>query len=212
MTSTTNNVDENVAAFLKVLDPTDNATGGGTASAVAGAMAGALVAMVARLSIGKEGTDGRYQMEPESFYSELGAAAEALSSDLFDGGREDSQAFEAVRSAFRLPKQTDEEKTTRREAIRAAWVHAARVPLVNAERCARVLELGAQLRGRSNPNAASDLKCAMYLARAGLLGCVENVEINVPAIKDQEMATELAKRARALRERYGGANEANPSV
>ena len=193
-------MNENVVAFLKVLDPADNATGGGTASAVAGAMAGALVAMVARLSIGKDG------MEPDSFYNEVGAAAEALSSELFDGGREDSQAFEAVRSAFRLAKQTDEEKAARREAIRAAWVHASRVPLANAERNARVLELGARLRGRSNPSAASDLACAMHLARAGVLGCVENVEINVPAIRDggkdedREVAAELAERAHALRE------------
>jgi formiminotetrahydrofolate cyclodeaminase len=186
-------MDDNTAAFLKVLDPADNSTGGGTASAVAGAMAGALVAMVARLSVGKEG------MEEESFYNELTTLAQTVSTGLFDGGREDSQAFEAVRNAFRLPKQSDEEKAVRREAIQTAWVHAARVPLANAERCQQVLELGKQLRGRSNPNAASDLACAIYLARAGMLGCLENVEINLPAIKDQQVAAELAERVSALR-------------
>jgi formiminotetrahydrofolate cyclodeaminase len=186
-------MDENVTAFLKVLDPTDNSTGGGTASAVAGAMAGALVAMVARLSIGKEG------MEPDAFYAELGTSAETLSTGLFNGGREDSQAFEAVRNAFRLPKDNDEEKSIRREAIQTAWVHAAHVPLANAERCRQVLELGVQLRDRSNPNAASDLACAMYLARAGLLGCLENVAINLPAIKDPQVAAELAERISVLR-------------
>jgi formiminotetrahydrofolate cyclodeaminase len=186
-------MDENISAFLKVLDPADNSTGGGTASAVAGAMAGALVAMVARLSLGKEG------LEPDAFYTEIGAAAETLSSELFNGGREDSQAFEAVRDAFRLPKGSDAEQSTRREAVQAAWVQAARVPLANAERCKQVLELGMQLSGRSNPNAASDLACAMYLARAGMLGCLENVEINMPSIKDQQVATELAERVSALR-------------
>jgi formiminotetrahydrofolate cyclodeaminase len=186
-------MDENITAFLKVLDPSDNSTGGGAASAVAGAMAGALVAMVARLSLGKEG------MESETFYNELGASAETLSTELFDGGHEDSQAFEAVRRAFSLPKSSDEEKAVRHEAIQAAWIHAARVPLANAERCSQVLALGEQLRGRSNPNAASDLACAIYLARAGMLGCLENVEINLPAIKDQELAEELAERASALR-------------
>ncbi len=186
-------MNENVTAFLKVLDPDDNSTGGGTASAVAGAMAGALVAMVARLSVGKEG------MEPDAFYTELGASAETLSAELFKGGHEDSQAFEAVRGAFRLPKGNDDEKSVRRKAIQAAWVHAARVPLANAERCSRVLELGMQLRGRSNPNAASDLACAMYLARAGLLGCLENVEINLPAIKDQHVTAELAESVRMLK-------------
>jgi len=187
-------MDHNIAAFLKILDPADNSTGGGTASAVAGAMAGALVAMVARLSVGKDG-----MQEPDLFYEELGASAETLSAELFDGGRDDSQAFEAVRNAFRLPKGSDQEKTARREAIQAAWIHAARVPLDNAERCKQVLDLGAQLRGRSNPNAASDLACGLYLARAGMLGCLENVEINLPAIRDSRVVAELEERVSALR-------------
>jgi len=186
-------MDENVEAFLRLLDPADNSTGGGTASAMAGAMAAALVAMVARLSIGKEG------LEAKSFYRELSAEAEALSGELLDGGREDSDAFMAVLSAYRLAKDTDEEKSARREAIQRAVLQAARVPLANMERCWRVLELAMQLRGRSNPNAASDLECALHLARAGLLGCADNVEINLPAIKDLQAAGELAERARSLK-------------
>ena len=186
-------MDENVEAFLRLLDPADNSTGGGTASAVAGAMAAALVAMVARLSIGKEG------LEAKSFYRELSAEAEALSGQLLDGGREDSDAFMAVLSAYSLAKDTDEEKSARREAIQRAVLQAARVPLANMERCWRVLELAMQLRGRSNPNAASDLECALHLARAGLLGCADNVEINLPAIKDLQAAGELAERARSLK-------------
>lgn len=72
--------------------------------------------------------------------------AEAISDQLLDGGHEDSQAFVDVRSAFRLPKQTDEQMAGRRAAIQAAWLNASLVPLTNAERCARVLELGAQAR------------------------------------------------------------------
>ena len=186
-------MDENVEAFLRLLDPADNSTGGGTASAVAGAMAAALVAMVARLSIGKEG------LEAKSFYLGLSAEAEALSGELLDGGREDSDAFMAVLSAYRLAKDTDEEKSARREAIQRAVLQAARVPLANMERCWRVLELAMQLQGRSNLNAASDLECALHLARAGLLGCADNVEINLPAIKDLQATGELAEQARSLK-------------
>jgi formiminotetrahydrofolate cyclodeaminase len=186
-------MDESIEAFLRVLDPADNSTGGGTASAVAGAMAAALVAMVARLSIDKDG------LEPEAFYRKLGPEAEALSAELLDGGREDSDAFAAVLVAYRLPKHTDEQKTLRRQAIQRATVKAARVPLANMELCWRVLELAMQLRGRSNPNAASDVECALHLARAGLLGCADNVEINLPAIKDLQVAAGLAERARSLK-------------
>ncbi len=188
-------MNENVEAFLRVLDPTDSSTGGGTASAVAGAMAAALVVMVARLSIGKDG------LHTEAFYRELGAEAQVLSDELLHGGREDSEAFAAVCAAYRLAKHTDEERTVRRQAIQRATIEAARVPVANMERCWRVLELAMQLRGRSNPNAASDLECALHLARAGLLGCADNVEINLPAIRDQLVAGELAERAGSLRAR-----------
>jgi formiminotetrahydrofolate cyclodeaminase len=184
---------ENVEAFLRVLDPTDNSTGGGTASAVAGAMAAALVAMVARLSIGKEG------LEPESFYRGLIAEAEALSAELFDGGLDDSEAFMGVRAAYRLDKDTDEKAAARREAIQKATLQAANVPLANMERCWRVLELAMSLKGHSNPNAASDLECAMHLGRAGLLGCADNVEINLSTIADREVAKALAERAGSIK-------------
>ncbi len=185
--------DKNVLAFLKVLDPTDNATGGGTASAVAGAMAAALVAMVARLSVGKKGT------EAGSFYSDIDQRAKALSLALFTGGDRDSQAFEAVQASYKLPRETDEQKAFREKAIEETTIRAAIVPLSNAEACNRVLELCIRLSSHSNPKAASDLECARHLARAGLLGCLANVEINLPSIQDKKSRKELTKRAQTLR-------------
>lgn len=185
-------MDSSVAAFVRVLDPEDRSTGGGTASALAGAMAAALVAMVAHLSIGKEG------MEPDEFYRELGAEAESLSGELLNGGCDDTRAFEALRAAYRLPKGTQEHKYMRAQAIQQATVEAAQVPLANAERCRRVLEMCARLRGHFNLSAVSDLECAELLARAGLLGCVANVRVNVPSIRDQQVAADLEGRAQAL--------------
>lgn len=185
-------MDDTVQAFLRVLDPADNSTGGGTASAMAGAMAAALVAMVARLSRGKVG------MEPEAFYGQLAAEAEGVSADLFRGARLDSEAFDAVRTAYRLPKEAEAEKANRRRAIQEAMVQAARVPLSNAEGCRRAFELGSILQGRSNPHAASDLECAIHLARAGILGCLANVRINLPSIQDARLAEELEVHAERL--------------
>jgi len=190
----------NVESFLRVLDRADNSTGGGTASAVAGAMAAALVGMVARLSVGKKRADA------ESFFSVASAEAERLSETLFGGGHQDAQAYDAVRAAWRLPKDTEEQEVERRQEMQHALLHAARIPLANAEGCRRVLELCALLDGRSNPNAASDLECARLLAHAGLLGCLANVEINLSSITDEDVKTELSKRADALGElaRAGG--------
>lgn len=187
-----------VRAFLRVLDPADDATGGGTASAVAGAMAAGLAGMVARLSAGREG------MEPEAWYREIAAEAERLTSQLFVGGTEDAEAFDSVRAAFRLPRGSEAERAARSRAIQEAMRGAARVPLDNAERCARVLDLAARLVGRSNPNASSDLTCALELARAGLVGCLANVEINLPSIAEETERASLTERVKELRDRSGG--------
>ena len=182
----------NVASFLKVLDPNDNSTGGGTASAVAGAMAAALVAMVARLSIGREGS------KEASFYQTLISEAERLATELFTGSRKDSEAFAHVMVSFKMPKETEEQMSVRRRAIDEAMLTATRVPLINAENCRKVLVLIPKLEGNMNPNTASDLECAGHLAKAGLLGCLANVKINLPGLKNKFQAAKIAKRAEEL--------------
>ncbi|MFO7588099.1 MAG: cyclodeaminase/cyclohydrolase family protein [Gemmatimonadota bacterium] len=188
--------DEDVAAFLKVIDPADDRTGGGTASAVAGAMGAGLVGMVARVSIGREG------METEEFYREIDAGARDFTERLMAGGREDSEAFGAVMRAYGLPKATDEEKAERSRRIRLAMVGATRVPAENAERCLGVLALGRRLETAYNENAASDLAVGLSLARAGFEGCLANVEINLASVKDEDARAELSARGARLRTEY----------
>jgi formiminotetrahydrofolate cyclodeaminase len=189
-----NRMDDHSDALRRVLDPADNATGGGAAAAIAGAMAAALTGMVARLSA------GRAQVEPDTFYHALAAAAEGLTPALLGGADEDARAFAAVGAAYRLPRGTETDKAARSRAVQDALVHASRVPLVNAGHCKRVLELCGQLRGRSNPNVASDLECARLLARAALLGCLANVEANVCSIRDEAQRADLTRRVARLRE------------
>lgn len=178
-------MEKNIAAFLKVMDANDNSTGGGTASGVAGAMAAGMVAMVARLSIGKK------NMAPEAHYEEIAKRGENLVKLLFDGGREDSDAFAHVSNAYRMPKATDQEKAERSRAIQKTMQHATEVPLKNAQGCHEVLLLCQSLRDCFNQNAASDLECAEHLAHAGMLGCVANVRINLPSIKDETVVKSI---------------------
>jgi len=179
---------ENINAFLRVLDAKDNSTGGGTASSVAGAMAAGPAAMVARLSMGKK------DLAPTRAYQTIAAEAEMLSTELFTGGHKDAAAFDRVSTAYKMPKDTAEAKTARSRAIQKAMQHAAEVPLSNADRCRRVLELCRQLEKSFNTNAASDLTCGMYLATAGLKGCAANVRINLPYIKEKSLRKDIEAR------------------
>jgi len=182
-----------IEAFLQVLDPNDNSTGGGTAAALAGAMAAALAAMVARLSVGKS------PEASEAAYRQVSVTGGALSAELAAGAASDAEAFAAVMAAYRLPRETPEQKAARSQAIQAAMIHAARVPLHNASLCVRALELVDLLEGRSNPDALSDLQAAGYLARAGLDGCLASVAINLPSIKDPAVISEISQQVRTLR-------------
>jgi len=180
-------MNQNIDAFMRVLDANDNFTGGGTASCIAGAMAAGLTAMVARLSMSKK------NLAPVEHYEAIAAEAEQLCEALFDGGHKDAAAFNAVSSAYRLPKDTEEAKASRSRAIQTAMVHAAEVPLANAKRCKRVLMLCRTLEDSYNTNAASDLECAGYLALAGLKGSAANVTINIPSIKDPEICQKFKR-------------------
>ena len=182
-----------VEAFLKVIDPEDNATGGGTASAVAGAMAAGLAGMVARVSKGKP------DLEPEHFYDDIDQAARRLARTLLDGGREDSEAFGHVMSAYRLPKSTEEEKSERSAAIQRGLEGATTVPLENGERCAELLVLVSRLTPKHNTNATSDLDVGRRLAIAALEGCFDNVDINMGSLKSEAVRESFAVRLNELR-------------
>ena len=184
----------NLEAFHRVLDPADNATGGGAASAVSGAMGASLVAMVARLS------KGRDLALPDSLYEQIDQDARGLAERLMRASNEDSKAFDKVMAAFRMPKSTDEEKAARSAAIQAGWAGATETPLQTAEACGRVLELAAGLRDSFNQNAASDLDCAEYLAQAGMKGALSNAEINIATLKDPAVAEAFKVRIQKLKE------------
>ncbi len=155
-------------------------------------MAAALIAMVCRLPTQiEDATEGaRLQQSVEQ--------AKGLSHQLLTGSRLDSEAFQAILKSYRLPKDFDKERKLRSLAIQAAWVEAAQVPLENARLCLQTLGLAADLAGRTNPRAESDMDCAWHLARAGALGCLENVKINLGSIKDAAIVSALAQQTKEI--------------
>ena len=184
---------ENLDAFLKVLDVDDATTGGGSASCIAGSMAAGMAGMVARLSKGKK-------LGPDEHYDGMVKEFKALQQALFDGGALDSRAFDQVSRAFKMPKQTPEEKAERSRVIQAGYEACARVPMDNGKNCLRVMTLCRELKTAFNANCASDLDCALMLAEAGVRGCLANVVINLPGIKDPSLVRELTDQCNTIKE------------
>ena len=185
---------------------TDPTPGGGSAAALSGATGAALVAMVCAMPKTRTGA-------PE----ERGRLDTALAGAREAGTRlralvdEDTQAFDAVMAAYRLPKATDGEKAERKAAIVRAMATATQVPAQTAESCLAVMRAAAEAAQHGNPNALSDARTGGAMAWAGLLGAAENVRINAgsddPGIKGLLEKTETALRdAHALVAKLGLTN------
>ena len=101
--------------------------------------------------------------------------------------------FCAVSAAYALPKATDEEKARRSEAIQKGLLRCTQSPFEMMELAAEALELAAQLTGKSNASAASDLGCAVLSLRAAICGAWLNVCINIGSLKDRAAADYRAR-------------------
>jgi glutamate formiminotransferase/formiminotetrahydrofolate cyclodeaminase len=175
-------------AFLDALAAGTPAPGGGSASAYSGAAAAALVAMVARLTIGKK----KYTAVEERMKAIL-KRAESLRLSLTAAVDDDALAFEAVMQAFKLPKGTTEEEEKREQAIVQATLQAALVPLGVARQTVEVLELAVEVVATGNLNAISDGASGAAQARAALDGAGYNVRINALNLKDRSKTDPLLK-------------------
>jgi len=166
--------------FLDALAEGTPAPGGGSAAAYTGAAGAALVAMVARLTLGKK----KYAAVEAEMYVLL-ERAEVLRSKLKDAIQEDAQAFNKVMETFKLPRDTDEEAAARMQAIEAATLVAARVPLETARLAVDVIELASRCASVGNLSAISDGATGAALARAALTGAGYNVRINISSLTDK---------------------------
>lgn len=174
-------VDMTVKNYLDVLKSEAPAPGGGSVSALSAAQGAGLVAMVCDLTIPKE----KY-----AEYKDLCQSVKAEILEVFDelviGIDKDTEAYNKVSAAFKLPKGTDEEKAARSKAIQEATIIATEVPYETMELCMKGIEITAKIVGKSNPNASSDLGVAALNLLAGIKGAYLNVMINLPGIKSEE--------------------------
>jgi glutamate formiminotransferase/formiminotetrahydrofolate cyclodeaminase len=172
--------------FLDELAAATPTPGGGSAAAYTIAQAAALVAMVARLTIGKKKyTDVEKQMET------LRDGADKLRRELNEDVDRDAAAFEQLMAAMKLPKESGAEQTKRQGAIQAATLNAAQVPLEVARKAIEVLKMAFRAAELGNLNAISDAGSASALARAGLTSAGYNVRINLLGMPEDDKAKKM---------------------
>ena len=179
--------DLSIKQFLEQTSSNEPVPGGGSVSALNGAIASSLAQMLASLTIGRKN-----YVEVEDLMKEHSAKFEAYRTHFLNDIDRDSDAYNLVMNAYKLPKETDEEKAVRSEKIQEATKVASLVPMEIAERALEMLDLIAETTRKGNKNAITDGCVAMMTCRTAVLGALLNVRINLGGLKDADFVKELA--------------------
>jgi formiminotetrahydrofolate cyclodeaminase len=167
--------------------------GGGSVAAQSGVMAASLGQMMCNITIGK-----KKFAEAETRLKEIRGELEQLGARLRELIAEDSESFEAVLRAYRLPKETEDQKRERAAQIETAMRGAVDVPFETAERSFQVLKHLGELAGLGNPNALSDVAVGALLAQSAVRGASYNVYVNLNSLSDRETSDLLRQKMTGL--------------
>ncbi len=192
-----------VQEFIAKVAGSDPVPGGGSVSALNAALAASLSKMVTNLTIGRK----KYA-EKEELMMGLATEMEKAIPDFLADVDADSDAYNQVFSAFKLPKETDEEKAARSEAIQKATRVAIDVPLEVARKVLRIMDSISQIALEGNQNAVTDACVAMMSARTAVLGASLNVRINFSSLKDTAYVEQVTAEVEEM-EREAMAKELN---
>ena len=180
-----------IKEFINKVLSNDPVPGGGSVSALNGALATSLAAMVANLTIGRK----KY-VEVNEIMEDLSVRFEELTRQLITDVDRDSEAYDRVFSAFKLPKENGmKKKAIRSETIQKESKYAAQVPMEVARTVHSILPMIDVVARKGNSNAVTDACVSMMCARTAILGALLNVRINLTSIKDEKFVKEMSEEA-----------------
>ena len=186
-------VEKTITDFAEILASNAPAPGGGSTAALQGVMGAALMGMVASLTIGRK----KYA-EYEYLMIESTQEAEYLRLRFTDIIDRDTEAFNGVSAALAMPKETDDDKAARREAMQSALKACTLTPFEIMENAMRSIEVIYKMHGKTNETAASDLGVAVLSLKAALQGAWLNVLINLDGIKDETFTAKYREAGETL--------------
>lgn len=166
--------------FLNVLASELPTPGGGSVAGLANCLSAALLQMFCKISL-KNANEEEYEL-----FEKILAETKEIFKKVIAFIDEDAKAFDKVMAAYKLPKDTEQEKEIRRNKIQEALYEAAMIPLENAKYASKLIEISKELEGKGTLSALSDWKCAIHIAEAAFKCAKENVLINLESIKDEE--------------------------
>ena len=157
------------------------APGGGSVAALSGALGAALGTMVANLSTSKAGFESK-----KDELEKIATKGQMVKDSLVKAIDKDTSAFDLVIKAMRMPKDSDDERKARDEAMQEGYKVATNVPLETVEYCKQALEICYDISKIMDQNMASDVGSGALMANAGAIAAAFNVKINLKEIEDED--------------------------
>jgi methenyltetrahydrofolate cyclohydrolase len=185
--------EDRVDKFLDDLAGSAPTPGGGSAAAIMGAMGAALISMVCNVTLGRKDQDA-----VAAEMHGVRAESEKLRARLTAMVAEDVAAFDSLMAAYRLPKNNDDEKARRNEAIQRSLRAATETPLACARACAQVITLSQRAGEHGYAGVISDAGVGVLAANTALRSAALNVYINAPSLKDRAFAAQAVAEVEAL--------------
>lgn len=189
-------IDMNLSTFADETASESPAPGGGSIAAYVGALGVSLGTMVANLSSHKTGWDERW--EEFSDYAEAGQEYKDKLLRLVD---EDTNAFNKIMDAFKLPKGNSDEIAARTQAIEDASKYAIEVPFKVMETSLKSMDIIKAMAEIGNPNSVSDAGVGALCARTAVMGAFLNVKINASGLNDKAYVDNILFKGKAIEEK-----------
>ncbi len=187
------NLAKTLQEYFNELSSNSPTPGGGNVAALCGALSSSLGIMVCNLTIGKK----KY-VDVESEMIRLKEKLENMQKIFIELGQKDNTSFDKVMDAFKLPKETEQEKNVRSKAIEEATIGATSAPMEVIQSSKTLLPILEIVIDKGNKNSLSDAGVAVTLVGTAAKGAYLNVLINCSSLSNQTIANELKKSADIL--------------
>lgn len=197
--------DLTIREFIREVDSPSPAPGGGSVSALASALGTGLLRMVGHLTIPKK-KFAKLNEEVQSTFIRNHEKLKILENRLVELIDKDTEAFNEIMEAFKMPKETEEDKVKRKKSIESATLKAIEIPENIADVALEALNMVDFVADYGNKNALSDVGVSALMLYAGLEGACLNMKINLSGLSDETSQkyyhakiTSLIKQAESLK-------------
>ena len=186
-------IDMTLTEFADETASESPAPGGGSISAYVGSLGISLATMVANLSAHKRDWDDRWEE-----FSDFADQGQILKDELLHLVDEDTNSFNKIMEAMRLPKGSEAEQKVRKEAMDAATKYAILIPFKVMETSLKSMDIIQQMAEIGNPNSVTDAGVGALCARTAVIGAFLNVKINCKDFDDTEFVTDILTKGEAV--------------